>query len=263
MLFDSHFHLPSMASRGEDTTLPQEFLGLECGTIHSDAEERILLVGKRKDVYLSMGDGPWALDRDDWKGVKEAMKALRNVIALYGADAIGECGFDNHWAYGTKKEQMDLFLSQAELAKELDIPLIIHSRDADQELLETLPHLGTKTIMHCFSSGPEIAEKMLEKGAYLSFAGNVTYKANSHIQESARLCPLDRILFETDSPYLSPVPLRGRPCRPEYTEHTLSFLSALKEEEREKIKESAISNFLSLFENRESVVKRDIVSLEG
>ena len=96
MIFDSHFHLPSMAARGLSTTLPSSFLGLECGTEADDLRERILLVGKRRDVFLSVGAGPWSLDRPEWKGTEDAISKLRRNIGLYGTDAIGECGFDNH-----------------------------------------------------------------------------------------------------------------------------------------------------------------------
>ena len=263
MIFDSHFHLPSMAARGLSTTLPSSFLGLECGTEADDLRERILLVGKRRDVFLSVGAGPWSLDRPEWKGTEDAISKLRRNIGLYGTDAIGECGFDNHWGYGTKEEQKRLFVAQAELAKELEVPLIIHSRDSDQEILDVISLLDERTIMHCFSSPPEIAEKLLKRGVYLSFSGNVTYKANREIQKSAEICPLDRILYETDAPYLSPVPMRGRPNMPEYTEYTLSFLAELRNEEKEKIKESAVSNFLKVLNHSESVVERETVLLQG
>ena len=103
----------------------------------------------------------------------------------------------------------------------------------------------------------------MQRGVYLSFSGNVTYKANREIQKSAEICPLDRILYETDAPYLSPVPMRGRPNMPEYTEHTLTFLAALRNEEKEKIKESAVSNFLRVLNHSESVVERETVLLQG
>lgn len=258
MIFDSHFHLPSILEKGLSPSLPPSFLGMEAATLPDDAEERIRLAGKRKDVYLSMGAGPWCTSSSHLFTLDETIEKLKEEITLYGADAIGECGFDFHWDYGSREEQSRLFVIQAEIARDLDIPLIIHSRDADDILLGHIDYINERTIMHCFSSSPRVMEKLLGRGAYISFAGNVTYKNNRDIQESARLCPVERLLYETDSPYLTPSPLRGKPNRPENTELTLTALSTLRGEENEYIKENVIRNFLSLMKNGESVVRRDL-----
>lgn len=258
MIFDSHFHLPSMIEKGLDPSLPPSFFGMEVATLPDDAEERIRLVGRREDVYLSMGAGPWCTSSSYQFTLDETIEKLREEISLYGADAIGECGFDFHWDYGSREEQSRLFIIQAEIARDLDIPLIIHSRDADDILLSHIDYINERTIMHCFSSSPQVMEKLLSRGAYISFAGNVTYKNNSDIQVCARVCPIDRLLYETDSPYLTPSPLRGKPNRTENTELTLSFLSRLRGEEEDYIKENAVKNFLSLMKDRESVVCRNL-----
>ncbi len=251
-----------MKEKGLDTTLPSSFLGLECGTVPSDGEERIRLIGERKDVYLSFGAGPWCTGKDSTLTVKETILSLEKDIERYNADAVGECGFDFHWNYGSIEEEEALFSAQAAIARSLSVPLIIHSRDADEVLLRHLDEINGMTIMHCFSSSPEVMMKLLERGAYISFAGNVTYKGNDKIRESAILCPGERILYETDSPYLTPVPGRGKPNRPENTELTLAFLSELRNEEPSLIKQNAVRNFLSLMKNRESVVRRDNLSRE-
>ena len=243
MIFDSHFHITSMLDRGLDATLPSSFLGLECGTEPGDATERIMAVGKRKDVMLSMGAGPWMLEKE--ADIDAIICGLKKDIDTYSADAIGECGFDRHWNYGTIEKQRELFLREIELAKDLSL----------------LPYFDERTIMHSFSSGVETAEKLLDRGAYISFSGNVTYKANFHIRESAVYCPIDRILYETDAPYLSPVPMRGRPNMPEYTEYTLEFLANIKNVDKEELKERVKENFISVLKHSESVVKRDIITL--
>lgn len=252
-----------MRDKGLDPVIPSSFLGLECATLPTDGEERISLVGKRKDVYLSMGAGPWCTGPSYPLSVEETVKKLESEIEKLGADAIGECGFDFHWNYGTIEEQEELFLSQSEMAKALDIPLIIHSREADEILLKHIDRIDDKTIMHCFSSPKDVMMKLLERGAYISFAGNVTYKNNTVLQEAAKLCPIERLLYETDSPYLTPVPKRGTPNRMENTELTLSFLSSLREEESEYVRENVIKNFLLLMKNRESTVRRDTVTPEN
>ncbi len=249
-----------MLEKGLDPVIPSSFLGLECATLPTDGEERISLVGKRRDVYLSMGAGPWCTGETYPFNVKETVKKLKDEIERLGTDAIGECGFDFHWNYGSIKEQEELFISQAEIAESLAIPLIIHSRDADEILLKHIDRINERTIMHCFSSSAKVMIKLIKKGAYISFAGNVTYKNSTALQEAAKLCPIENLLYETDSPYLTPVPERGKPNRVENTELTLSFLSQLRGEDREYIKENAIRNFLSLMKNRESTVRRDTVT---
>ncbi|MBQ0071129.1 MAG: TatD family hydrolase [Spirochaetales bacterium] len=243
-----------MVSRGLSPALPSSFLGLEIAIRGGDMAERLALRGERRDVYLSAGAGPWVLDEEDFVSVEDEIARVQKDIDLYGADAIGECGFDRHWGYGTMEQQHQLFVAEAELAKKMDVPLVIHTRESDEDLLSELNELGERVIMHCFASNRSVMEKLLDRGAYISFAGNVTYKANTLIQESAKYCPLDRILFETDAPYLSPVPMRREPNRPEYTVYTLAFLAELKGVEKETLMEHAVENFLSLMKNRESVV---------
>ncbi len=247
-----------MLGRGLDITLPSSFTGLECATLPDDAEERIKLVGKRRDIFMSMGAGPWCTSPTYPLSPSDTIRTLEEEIALYGADAIGECGFDFHWNYGSVEEQEKLFTSQAEMARSLSVPLIIHSRDADDMILKHLSLIDGRTIMHCFSSGKETMMHLLERGAYISFAGNVTYKNNKAVQEAALLCPIERLLYETDSPYLTPVPKRGEANRPENTEYTLLFLSSLRGEDPEYIKDNVLKNFFSLMKNGESVVRREI-----
>ena len=258
MIFDSHFHITSMNSRGLDTTLPSSFFGLECGTEPGDAEERIKLIGKRLDVMMSMGAGPWMLEKEE--NIETIIENLKKDIDRFGADAIGECGFDKHWNYGTIEKQRELFIREIMVSKELNLALIVHSRDADEELLSLSSYFDDRTIMHSFSSGPETTKKILDSGAYISFSGNITYKANEHIRESAKYCPVEKILFETDSPYLSPVPMRGKPNTPMNTEYTLAFIAELKGVDKEELKERVKENFISVLKHSESVVKRDIVA---
>jgi TatD DNase family protein len=130
--------------------------------------------------------------------------------------AVGECGLDYHHHYGTKEEQRSLFADQIEVADDIGLPVVVHSRDADGDLLEMLerriPRCGA--IIHCFSSGPEIAERLLDLGCTLSFAGNITYKKAEEVRETARMVPSDRYVLETDSPYLPPEGKRGKTNEP-------------------------------------------------
>ncbi len=257
MIIDSHFHSLSMSKRN-NLVIPEDFIGIDVGTVPEDYKDRLPLLPERPSIFISAGSGPWRLKDENYEGVEKERELLLRDIKRYGADAIGECGFDNHWKYGGKKESMELFMMQAELAAELKVPLIIHTRDADDEIKEAITSSSFKcrAIMHCYSSGPELMKAALDKGLYISFAGNVTYKGNTIIQESAKIVPLDRILYETDSPYLAPIPMRGKPTIPEYTEYTLSFIAELRGEDREKIKLHVLDNLYSVLGRKESVVKR-------
>ena len=159
--------------------------------------------------------------------------------------------------YGTKEEQIKLFETQLDLSEELRVPVIIHSRDADEDLVSIIkkrsfPYSG---IMHCFSSSYDIAKAALDKGLYISFAGNVTYKSNNLIQQAAKYVPSDRILYETDSPYLAPVPMRYKPCNPCYSDYTSSFLADLRNKEADEFRSEAISNFKRLRSISEGTLK--------
>ena len=173
------------------------------------------------------------------------MERLRASIDEYGASLIGEIGLDKYWNYGTEEEQQELFERQLDLASELGLPVIIHNRDADRQTIEilekrTFPKGG---IIHCFSADEDFMERAIKLGFMISFAGNVTYKSNRKIQECAKKCPIDRILYETDSPYLSLVPMRGKPNRPEYTDYTSEFIAGLREMDTDEFRARCIGNF--------------------
>ena len=263
MIIDTHFHYLSMEKRNPEANLDFDMTGIEVGLEGGDLRNRISAIGTRKSIFLSVGAGPWVLDREDFPSIDEEIGKLEEDILTYGADAIGECGIDNHWKYGTPELQEELFIKQCGLAKKYDLPLIIHSRDADAELLQFAynGYLNEKTIMHCFSSSTDVLKIVLDKGCYISFAGNVTYKQNKHIQESARYVPLDRILVETDSPYLTPVPRRHESNNPQNTEHIIEFISNLRGIDKKNLKDMIFENFFHVIGSTESKVKRDISTI--
>jgi TatD DNase family protein len=130
--------------------------------------------------------------------------------------AIGECGLDYYYEHSDRPAQREAFAQQIQLAHEHGLTLVIHSRDAWDETLEILDAEGVppQTIMHCFSGGPDEARRCVERGIYLSFSGIVTFKNAQDLRDAALFCPEDRLLIETDSPYLAPVPHRGRDNEP-------------------------------------------------
>jgi len=130
--------------------------------------------------------------------------------------AVGECGLDYYYDHSPRDVQRTMFAAQIALAHERGLPLVIHTRDAWDDTFDVLDSEGVpeRTVLHCFTGGPDEARGCLDRGTYLSFSGIVTFKAADDVRAAAKLCPLDRVLVETDSPYLAPVPHRGRTNRP-------------------------------------------------
>lgn len=143
--------------------------------------------------------------------------------------AVGEAGLDFYYDHSPRGAQREAFAAQIHLAHERRLPLIVHTRDAWLETFDILAAEGTpeRTIFHCFTGGPDEARRCLDLGAYLSFSGIVTFKAATAVQAAAQCCPLERMLAETDSPYLAPVPHRGRTNQPAYVTHVVQQLAAL------------------------------------
>lgn len=160
---------------------------------------------------------------------------------------IGECGLDFFRMRQPRKTQERSFFAQIALAEKLGLPLIIHSRDAMDETLSILKgsrHAGG--IMHCFSGDRDAARKVIDLGFLISFAGNVTYPGAAHLREAAAFVPLDRLLVETDAPFLTPVPLRGRANRCEHVLHTYRFISEIRGMPVDGIAAAVYENFLEL-----------------
>ena len=158
--------------------------------------------------------------------------------------AIGECGLDYYYDHSPRDAQRTAFAAQIQLAHERNLPLVIHTRDAWADTFDVLRAEGVpeRTVFHCFSGGAEEAAACLTLGAFLSFSGIVTFKAAADVQEAARLCPADRLLAETDSPYLAPVPHRGRPNQPAFVTHVVQFLADLRDRPLAEVRDTIASN---------------------
>jgi TatD DNase family protein len=160
---------------------------------------------------------------------------------------IGECGLDYYRMHQTKEMQIHSFETQIDIAKKYKLPLIIHSRDAMEDTLQILKNKNYGYgIMHCFAGDSAAAKKVLDMGFIISFAGNVTYKAAVELHDAASYVPLDKILLETDSPFLSPVPMRGKPNLPENINHTYRFIALHKKVSLDILEDSITKNFKSL-----------------
>jgi TatD DNase family protein len=162
---------------------------------------------------------------------------------------IGECGLDYHYENSSKESQMAAFAGQIKLAKEYDLTLVIHAREAWDDIFAVLATEGApqRSIMHCFTGGPDELSTALSFGAYISFSGIVTFSNAANIREAAKECPPERILIETDSPFLSPTPNRGKPNRPAWVALVGDEIGALKGMSRATIQDITYSNTLRAF----------------
>jgi len=196
-------------------------------------------------IYHAVGVSPSEVETpgNEWQSKIEKGIKMDRVVA------IGEIGLDYYRKFGNKDSQIELFIEQLEMAERLDKPVIIHNREAGEDVLEILQEkLPSKGgVLHCYSEDYEYAQKALNLNLYISFAGNVTYKNARKLQETAKNIPLDRMLIESESPFMVPAEYRGKRNRPSYIHSTAAFISELREEPVEKVTETLYQNSLNFF----------------
>jgi TatD DNase family protein len=210
---------------------------LAVGTTLEDSRKTLALADEHESVFAVLGIHPHEADSLDERDVDE----LRELFSHPKAVAVGETGLDFFRDYAQHDAQHRLFELQLELAQGLARPVVIHTRAADEATLAALDgHDGT-VVLHCFSS-PGLLEPAVDHGWYVSFAGNVTYPNAYDLRAAARAVPAERLLVETDSPYLSPQPRRGRPNEPANVVHTVAALAQARGEEAERLAERIDAN---------------------
>jgi TatD DNase family protein len=199
---------------------------LTVGTDVDDCRRNLLLAEAHDGVHAILGIHPHAAgDATD-----DDVAALRELLADPKAVAVGETGLDWFRDYAPRDAQQRLFAQQLDLAQELGKPVVIHTRAADEDTLAALAHHAGTVVLHCFSS-PHLLPSALERGWYVSFAGNASFPKAVDLRLAASQVPADRILAETDSPYLAPQPMRGRPNEPAFVVHTLAALAQARGED--------------------------------
>jgi len=171
---------------------------------------------------------------------------LRELLAHPKAVAVGETGLDSVRQYASLLEQRRLFDQELELAEELSLPIVVHSREAAAETAEALAPFRGIVILHCFSS-PDLLPAALERGYYVSFAGNATYPKAPELRDAANAVPSDRVLVETDSPYLAPQPVRGKRNEPAHVIHTIAALAAARGDEPQTLAQRTHENAATAF----------------
>ena len=213
MYFDTHAHYDDKAFENDRHALLArlnnegvEYI-LDPGCDLESSRAAIALAERFDFVYAAVGFHPEELDRYS----EEAFQQMEALAAHPKCVAIGEIGLDYYWDASHKEEQKTLFRRQIDLALGLDKPVIVHDREAHGDCLEIIrDYPGLRGVFHCYSGSCEMAAELLKLGWYLGFDGPITYKNARKALEVLELCPLERILIETDSPYLSPVPMRGK-----------------------------------------------------
>lgn len=255
MWIDSHCHLD----------------GHRFDSDREEAIERALAAGVTKMLAIGTGDGPPDLDvairlaerypclwasagvhpHDAGKWTPECGPQLRDRMAHPRVIALGEIGLDYHYDFSPRDVQQRVFVEQLEIARETRTPILIHTREAWDDTFALLERhwvpAGLPGVMHCFSGGPGEAERSLAMGFTISFAGIVTYPKAPELREAARITPLDRILVETDAPFLAPVPFRGKRNEPAYVVRTGEMLAGLLGLPPQEFARRTTENFIRLF----------------
>lgn len=252
-LIDSHCHLnyPGLAERQEEVLANARARGiigfLNISTRQGEWPDIVGVAERNDDVWATIGVHPHEADAHPDLGAAALIEAAAHPRVI----AIGECGLDYYYDKSDRTAQRERFQAHIEAARATGLPLVIHTRDAEDDTAEILSHEvekgGVAGVLHCFTGSAELARKALDLGFYVSMSGIVTFKNASELQETARTIPLERLLVETDSPFLAPVPNRGKTCEPAFVADTAAFLSDLRDEPLDKLAEATTANFFRLF----------------
>ena len=249
MLIDSHCHLnfPDLAQRLPEVLANMAEAGVDkaiaISVSRQSFEEVHAIAQKHPNIYATVGIHP-----DDPEAEEFSLEELLERAARPKVVAIGETGLDYHWCKGDLAWQHQRFILHIEAANRSGLPLVVHTRDAAEDTMRLLrEHQAHAGVIHCFTEDVRIAKLALDLGFYISFSGIVTFKNATAIQEAARYVPLDRLLVETDAPYLAPVPKRGKPNEPAYVRHTAAFVAQLRGDSLENIAQATTANCLRLF----------------
>ena len=239
-IFDTHAHYTSHQFDEDRSALLSDLPGrgvvgvVDCGTDYDSSRASLALADQYPYVYAALGIHPESIIEEDtsintrfggdWAAELAAIKPLFDHPK---AVAVGECGLDYHWPI-PKETQLELFEAHLKLALELDKPIIVHDRKAHADVYALLKQYKPKGVVHCFSGSAEDALMLAEQGMYIGFGGALTFKGAKRAVKAAAALPLERILLETDCPYMAPEPCRGRRCDSGLIAHTGEFLAEVR-----------------------------------
>ena len=258
MIFiDSHCHIDGeqfdadrdeVVQRAKDAGV-EMMLTVGTGNPHDGEIERaVRCAEKYANVYASVGVHPHDAKLYDDAAENHLIELAKHEKVI----AWGEIGLDFYYDHSPREVQFDAFRRQIKVARQLNMPIIIHSRDADDETVEVLMQECSQKdfpggIMHCFGGTAAMAEDLMKIGFMISFAGNVTFKKAENLRDAAKVVPLDKLLIETDCPFLAPIPNRGKRNEPAFVVHTAQFLADLHGIEIEKLANQTTQNFTNFF----------------
>ena len=253
MLIDSHCHLnyPGLAERQDEVLANARAAGvggfLNISTRQHEWDEVIAPAETNADVWASVGVHPHEADAHPDLGAA----ALAEASAHPRVVAIGECGLDYYYDKSDRAAQRERFSAHIEAARETGLPLIVHTRDAEDDTAAILTRAtregGVSGVLHCFTGSARLAQTALDLGFYISLSGIVTFKNARDLQDVAKTIPQERLLVETDSPFLAPVPHRGKTGEPAFVADTAAFVADLRGEAFETLAEATTANFFRLF----------------
>jgi TatD DNase family protein len=252
-LIDSHCHLNYeglVERQGEvlDNARARGVTGfLNISTRQNEWGDVIAVAERHDDVWASVGVHPHEADAHPDLGAAALVEATKHPRVI----AIGECGLDYFYDKSDRQAQRERFEAHIDAAQQTGLPLIVHTRDAEDDTSEILERAvrekGVTGVLHCFTGSAELARKGLDLGFYVSLSGIVTFKNAQDLQQTAKWLPADQMLVETDAPFLAPVPHRGRKCEPAFVADTASFVAELRGEDREALGAATTANFFKLF----------------
>ncbi len=245
-MIDAHAHLDACEPGPDELIARARAAGLEAivsvGMGIESCRETLALVERHDDVFAVLGVHPHQASSADAGRLDELEELLGSAKAV----AIGETGLDYYRELAPRPAQRDLFSAELELAARLGKPVVIHSRDADADTRTLLESFTGTVVLHCFSS-PGLLDWALERDFYVSFAGNVTYPNAEELRGVARRVPPERLLIESDCPYLAPQPKRGHPNEPAFIVHTLATLAAVRDEPAAELAQRTAANTRAAF----------------
>ena len=213
------------------------------GTNINDSHESLTLAQKYKNIYATAGIHP----HDSKDAAEDDLQELRKLLDNEKIVAVGEMGLDYFRNISNPETQKTVFRAQLQLAEDISKPIVFHNREADEDIIRILSDFPNVIgVAHCFSSSYETAMKLIEMGFYISFSGNLTFK-NSHLPKVAKKLPLERLLVETDSPFLSPVPYRGKTNEPGRSRYVVEKLAEIFGSDIDKIASITTANAKKLF----------------
>jgi TatD DNase family protein len=253
MLIDSHCHLNYKGLVEEQAAVLSRARAagvvtmLNIATRESEWDDVLATAEREADVWATVGVHPHEADEHPHVDTAKLVERAAHPRIV----GIGETGLDYYYDHSDRARQISSFRAHIAAARETGLPLIVHTRDAEEDTLTVLrDEMGKGAyggVIHCFTASAAFADQALEIGFYISISGIVTFKNARDLQDTAARLPRDRLLIETDSPFLAPVPHRGRPCEPAFVANTASFLAGLRGENPEDLAEYTAANFRTLF----------------